>query len=100
MAVTTYKAFMVEVGTNGNIFSKSWKEFIVLVTKHTWYCNLWDLYHRLCVKLEVDDKYHSKPIRQGDQSIINVVIEKGYRDKTRESINVVWNTSTSCISQT
>ena len=39
--------------------------------------------------LEVNDKYHNKPVCQGDRSIIDVAIEKGYRDKTLESINVV-----------
>ena len=39
------------------------------------------------VKLEVDDKYHNKLVRQGDQSILDVTTEKGYRDKNLESIN-------------
>ena len=89
MAGTTYKAFMVEVGMYGNIFSRAWEEFNVLATKHTWYYNLWELCHRLDVELEVDEKYHNKPVRQGDRSIINVAIEKGCRNKTLESINVV-----------
>ena len=43
------------------------------------------------VKLEVDVKHHIKPVRQGDRSIVDVAIEKGYRGKPLESINVVWN---------
>ena len=67
----------------------SLEEFNVLATKHTLYYNLWELCDRLGVKLEANDKYHNKPVRQGDRSIIDVAIEKGYRDKTLESINVV-----------
>ena len=89
MAGTTYESFMVEVGMHRNIFSISWEEFNVLVTKHTWYYNLWELCHRVDVVIEVDEKYRTKPVRQGDQSILDVTIEKGYRDKTLESINVV-----------
>ena len=80
---------MVEVGVYGNIFSRLWEDLKILATKHTWYYNLWELCHRLDVKLEVDEKYHIKPVRQGDRSIIDVVIEKGYRGKPLESINVV-----------
>ena len=31
-------------------------------TKHTRYCNLWEVCHRLDVKLEVDGKHHIKPV--------------------------------------
>ena len=54
MAGTTYKAFMIEVGMYGIIFFISWEEINVLATKHIWYYNLLELYHRLDVKLEVD----------------------------------------------
>ena len=40
MAATTYKVFMVELGIYGNIFSRSWEDFSVLATRHTWYYNL------------------------------------------------------------
>ena len=63
MVASTYEAFMVEVGMYGNIFSRVWKKFNVLVTKHTRYYNLWELCHILGVELEVDDKYHNKPVR-------------------------------------
>jgi hypothetical protein len=89
VAGTIYEAFIVEVGMYGNIFSRSWEEFNSLATKHTWYYNLWELCDRLGVELEVNEKYHNKPVRQGDRSVIDVAIEKGYRDKTLESINVV-----------
>ena len=35
LAGTTYEAFMVEVEMYANIFSRSWKEFNGLATKHT-----------------------------------------------------------------
>ena len=62
MAGTTYEAFMVEVGMYGNIFSRSWEEPNVLATKHTWYCNLWELCHSMGVELEVNEKCHNKPV--------------------------------------
>ena len=62
MAETTYEAFMVEVRMYGNIFSRSWDEFNALTTKHMWYSNLWALCHRLGVELDVDEKYHNKPV--------------------------------------
>ena len=89
MVASTYEAFMVEVGMYGNIFSRVWKKFNVLVTKHTWYYNLWELCHRLGVELEGDEKYHNKPVRQGDRLIIYVAIEKEYREETLDSTNVV-----------
>ena len=64
MTVATYKAFMVEVGMYGNIFSRLLEELNVLAIKHTWYYNLWELCHRLGVELEVNDKYHNKSVRQ------------------------------------
>ena len=76
-------------GLYGNIFSRSWEDLKILATKHTWYYNLWELCHRLDVELEVDEKYHIKPVQQGDQSIIDAAIEKGYRGKPLESTNVV-----------
>ena len=89
MDATTYEACMIGVAMYGNILSRSWEEFSVLATKYTWHYNLWEMCHRLGVELEVDDKYHNKPVQQGDQSVIDVVIEKGYRDKTLKSVNVV-----------
>ena len=74
----------------GNIFSRSWDEFKILATKHTWYYNLWELYHILNVELEFDGKHHIKPFWQGDRSIIDVSTEKWYRGKPLKSINVVW----------
>ena len=74
MAATTYESFMVEVEMYGNILSRSLKEFNVLATKHTWYYTMWKLCHRLGVELEIDDKYHKKPVRHGDRSLINVAI--------------------------
>ena len=41
------------------------------------------------VKLEVDEKYHIKPVQKGDQSISGVTIEKGHIVKPLESINVI-----------
>ena len=52
----TYETSMIEVGIYGNIFSRSWGEFKILATKHTWCYNLWELCHRLDVKLEIDEK--------------------------------------------
>ena len=46
---------MVEVGVYGNVFSRSWEDLKILATKHTWYYNLWELCHRLDVKLEVNE---------------------------------------------
>ena len=89
MAGATYKFVMVERGMYGSIFSRSWEEFNVLATKHTWNYNLCELCRRLDVDLEVNEKYHTKPVRQGDQSIIDVTIEKGYTEKPLESINAV-----------
>ena len=63
-----YEAFLVKVGMYGNIFSRSWEEFKILATKHTWYYKLWELCHRLHVKLEVEEKHHIKPVQQGDRS--------------------------------
>ena len=63
MDETTFQAFMIEVGMYGNIFSRSWEEFTVLAAKHTWYCNLWELHHRSDVELEVNEKYHTKPVQ-------------------------------------
>ena len=62
MDAATYKAFMVEVGMHGSILSRSWEEFNILATNRAWYYNLWELYHRLVVELEVDNEYHSKPV--------------------------------------
>ena len=90
MTGATYNAFMAGVGIYGNIFSISWEEFNVLATKHTWYYNLWELCHILDVVLEVDVKHHIKPVRQGDRSIVDVTIEKGYTGKPLESVHVVW----------
>ena len=59
MAAATYEAFMVEVGMHGNIFSRLMEELNVLTAKHTWNYDLWEPYHRLGVKLEVNDKYHN-----------------------------------------
>ena len=67
MTNATYEAFVAEVGVYGNILSWSWKELRVLATKHTWYYNLWELYDRLGVELEVEDAYHIRPVKQGDR---------------------------------
>ena len=40
-------------------------------------------------ELDVDGKHQIKPVRQRDQSIIDVAIEKGYRGKPLNSIHVV-----------
>ena len=80
---------MLEVGVYGNIFSRPWDKLKVVATKHTWYYNLWELCHRLEVEIEVEEKYHINPVRQGDRSIIDAAIEAGYRGDNLESVNVV-----------
>ena len=91
MAAATYKTCMVEVGMYRNIVSGLLEEFNILVTKHIWYYNLWELCHRLVVKLEVDDKFHNKPVRQGNRSIIDVIIEKSTEIR-------LWKVSILCLS--
>ena len=39
--------------------------------------------------MEFEEKYHIKPVRQGDRSIIDVAIEVGYRGDKLDSVNVV-----------
>ena len=75
MTETTYEAFMTEVGVYGNVFSRPWDKLKTLATKHTWYYNLWELCHRLQVDMEFEEKYHLKPVRRGDRSIIDVAVE-------------------------
>ena len=58
----TYEAFMVEVGTYGNMLSRSWEKFKILPIKLTWCYNLWELCHRLDIELKVDEKHHIKSV--------------------------------------
>ena len=39
--------------------------------------------------MEFEEKYHIKPVRQGNRSVIDVAIEAGYRGDNLESANVV-----------
>ena len=37
MTGITYEAFMVEVGSYGNIFALDWNKYKELATQHIWY---------------------------------------------------------------
>ncbi len=73
-----YKAFMLEVGLYGNIFSLSFKSYGCLATKGTWFHNFWELGDHLKVKVELNAKYHLQPVRGGEKSLMATFHNAGF----------------------
>ncbi len=72
-----YESFMVEVGLYGNTMSYKYKKHSMLLTKNTWYKNVWELCHYYNIWLNFIGDLHLKPVRKGDKSLMSEFMQFG-----------------------
>ncbi len=65
-----YESLMIEVGLYGNTMSYDYKKHSMLVTNNTWFKNVWELTLYFKVRLNFDNEFHLKAVRQGDKSLM------------------------------
>ena len=55
--VHAYKAFMIEVGLYGNIFSYNYDDLGCLATVGTWFKNFWEFASHQKINIELAEEY-------------------------------------------
>ena len=58
LMVHAYKAFIIEVGLYGNIFSYDYDDLGCLATNGTWFKNFWKSALHLKINIELAEEYH------------------------------------------
>lgn len=85
-----YEDFLIEVGLYGNIFTMDFSQLGLLATDGMWFKNFWEFASHHGVQVKLSEEYHSKPVREGDCSIMGLLILGGFKDKkTVERLNRV-----------
>ena len=65
----------MEVGLFGNILSSRYSRYGCLETKGKWFENLWEFLSEIGMSLELYDKHHFKPVRIGDNFLMDLFFQ-------------------------
>merc|ERR1712115_535155 len=80
-----YKTFLMDVGLNGNVFSRDYKALEYLA-EHSWFKHLWQMCHLFKCDLTLNFPENPQRIREGDKALIEVFIESGLFSKKQIKI--------------
>jgi hypothetical protein len=83
-----YESFQMELGLNGNIFSRPYSKLKDLAT-HSWFKVLWQYASKYDVNIEINPSYCLQPIRVGDLALMEIFIRRGYSASSLVSLNRV-----------
>lgn len=83
-----YESFQMEIGLNGNIFSRPYSKLKDLAT-HSWFKLLWQYASKYDVHIEMKPQFCLKPTRLGDIALMELFISRGYSAPSLVSLNRV-----------
>jgi hypothetical protein len=70
-----YESFMMELGLEGNIFTRPYTKLQALAS-HSWFKILWQYCHHHQVKLCLDSRWHTPLLRVGDRALNELFLEQ------------------------
>lgn len=85
---SAYEAFQMELGLDGNIFSRPYSKYKNLLS-HSWFAILWQYASQYDVVVHMNSRYNLKPTRVGDTALIELFTRHGYTGNLLEVLNRV-----------
>ena len=85
---SAYEAFQMELGLDGNIFSRPYSKYKDLVS-HSWFALLWQYATLYNVVIHMNPRHTLKPTRIGDIALIELFSQRGYSGNLLVTLNRV-----------
>ena len=85
---SAYEAFQMELGLDGNIFSRPYSKYKDLVS-HSWFALLWQYATLYSVVIHMNPRHTLKPTRIGDIALIELFSRRGYSGNLLVTLNRV-----------
>ena len=74
-----YEVFQVDVGLDGNVFTRNFERLSQLSAQN-WFYDLWRLCAHFCVSLTVHEENRIPLVREGDRALMECFIDLGVFD--------------------
>ena len=68
---------------------RDFTKFGSLATDLTWSKNLWEYASHLKVAITLSDKFHLKPLREGDRSLMEAFVKAGSKGKELQCLGMI-----------
>ena len=81
-----YEAFVMEIGLDGNVLTRSYQQLQHLAT-HSWFKILWQYADKYDLSITFAPRFNIGPSRVGDVALMDIFLAAGYSTSLMESLN-------------